>query len=90
VDPSAGKQHYVFVDLINNLGPINTTGLLLRILLICQKVKPFLDRRFSLLFNHYETASSDAVDWLVKVLENVNIALSLNFGTLDLSHLGSR
>lgn len=90
VDPSAGKQHYVFVDLINNLGPINTTGLLLRILLICQKVKPFLDRRFSILFNHYETASSDAVDWLVKVLENVNIALSLNFGTLDLSHLGSR
>jgi hypothetical protein len=90
VDPNAGKQHYVFVDLINNLGPINTTGLLLRILLICQKVKPFLDRRFSLLFNHYETASSDAVDWLVKVLENVNIALSLNFGTLDLSHVGSR
>lgn len=90
VDPSAGKQHYVFVDLINNLGPINTTGLLLRILLICQKVKPFLDRRFSILFNHYETASSDAVDWLVKVLENVNIALSLNFGTLDLSHVGAR
>lgn len=90
VDPSAGKQHYVFVDLINNLGPINTTGLLLRILLICQKVKPFLDRRFSLLFNHYETASSETVDWLVKVLENVNIALSINLGTLDLSHLGSR
>lgn len=90
VDPSAGKQHYVFIDLINNLGPIDTTGLLLRILLICQKVKPFLDRRFSILFNHYEMASSDAVDWLVKVLENVNIALSLNFGTLDLSHVGAR
>lgn len=90
VDPNAGKQHYVFIDLINNLGPINTTGLLLRILLICQKVRPFLDRRFSILFNHYETASSEAVDWLVKVLENVNIALSINFGTLDLSHLGSR
>ncbi len=90
VDPSVGKQHYVFIDLINNLGPINTTGLLLRVLLVCQKVKPFLDRRFSILFNHYETASSDAVDWLVKVLENVNIALSLNLGTLDLSHLGSR
>lgn len=90
VDPSAGKQHYVFLDLINNVGPLNTTGMLLRILLICQKVKPFLDRRFSMLFNHYETASSDAVDWLVKVLENVNIAMSLNFGTLDLSHLGAR
>jgi hypothetical protein len=89
VDPSAGRQHYIFLDLINNLGPIHTTGLLLRILLICQKVKPFLERRFSILFNHYETASSDTVAWLVNVLENINIALSLNFGTLDLSHTGS-
>jgi hypothetical protein len=90
VDPAAGRQHYVFLDLINNVGPLHTTGLLLRILLICQKVRPFLDRRFSILFNHYETASSEAVDWLVKVLENINIALSLNFGTLDLSHAGAR
>lgn len=90
VDPGPGRQHYVFLDLINNLGPIHTTGLLLRILLICQKVRPFLDRRFSILFNHYEMTSSDAVDWLVKVLENVNIALSLNFGSLDVSHLGAR
>ncbi|TVP67335.1 MAG: hypothetical protein EA342_09110 [Leptolyngbya sp. LCM1.Bin17] len=90
VDPSAGRQHYVFLDLINNLGPLHTTGLLLRILLICQKVRPFLERRFSILFNHYETASSDTVAWLVHVLENINIALSLNFGTLDLSHTGRR
>ncbi len=87
IDPAAGRQHYVFLDLINNLGPVHTTGLLLRILLICQKVRPFLERRFSILFNHYETASSEAVDWLIKVLENINIALSLNFGTLDLSHV---
>ncbi len=90
VDPSAGRQHYVFLDLINNLGPLHTTGLLLRILLICQKVRPFLERRFSILFNHYETASSNTVAWLVSVLENINIALSLNFGTLDLSHTGRR
>jgi hypothetical protein len=87
IDPAAGRQHYIFLDLINNLGPVHTTGLLLRVLLICHKVRPFLERRFSILFNHYETASSEAVDWLVKVLENINIALSLNFGTLDLSHV---
>jgi hypothetical protein len=86
VDPSTGRQHFVFIDLINNLGPVNTTGLLLRILLICHKVKPFLERRFSILFNHYETVSSDTVSWLVQVLENINIALSLNFGNVDLSH----
>ncbi|WP_017299182.1 hypothetical protein [Nodosilinea nodulosa] len=90
VDPSAGRQHYVFLDLINNLGPVHTTGLLLRILLICQKVRPFLERRFSILFNHYETASSDTVAWLVNMFENINIALSLNFGTVDLSHTKAR
>ncbi|MFQ4137624.1 hypothetical protein PGN35_015005 [Nodosilinea sp. PGN35] len=90
VDPSAGRQHYMFLDLINNLGPVHTTGLLLRILLICHKVKPFLERRFSLLFNHYETASSETVAWLVNMFENINIALSLNFGSVDLSHAGAR
>lgn len=90
VDPSAGRQHYVFLDLINNLGPVHTTGLLLRILLICQKVRPFLERRFSLLFNHYETASSETVAWLITMFENINIALSLNFGSVDLSHAGAR
>lgn len=90
VDPTAGRQHYVFLDLINNLGPVQTTGLLLRILLICQKVKPFLERRFSILFNHYETASSETVAWLVNMFENINIALSLNFGSIDLSHTSSR
>ncbi len=90
VDPSAGRQHYMFLDLINNLGPVHTTGLLLRILLICHKVRPFLERRFSLLFNHYETASSETVAWLVNMFENINIALSLNFGSVDLSHAGAR
>ncbi|MEM8807255.1 MAG: hypothetical protein AAGF01_14625 [Cyanobacteria bacterium P01_G01_bin.38] len=87
VDASTGRQHFVFVDLINNLGPLATTGVLLKILLLCRKVKPYLERRFSILFDHYESATQDTVNWLVRVLENLNIALSLNFGTLDLSYL---
>lgn len=90
VDSANGGQHFVFVDLINNLGPLWTTGLLLRIVLICRKIRPYLDRRFSILFNHYEAATRDTVSWLVNVLETLNIALSLNFGTLDLSHVMSR
>lgn len=86
VDSAKSTQHFVFVDLINNLGPVWTIGLLLRILLICRKVRPYLERRFSILFNHYEAANRDTVGWLVTVLENLNIALSLNFGNLDLSH----
>ena len=86
VDPSGAHSHFVFIDLINNLGATLTTGLLLRILLLCRKVKPYLERRLSTLFNHYELAKQDSVGWLVKILETLNLALSLTFGHLDISH----
>jgi hypothetical protein len=87
VDSPRQPRHFVFIDLITNLGPIVTTGLLLKIVLICRKVKAYLERRLSILFNHYESSEQASVRWLVKMLENVNIALSLHFGTLDLSFL---
>ncbi|MEA5463552.1 hypothetical protein [Leptothoe sp. PORK10 BA2] len=86
VDPTGAHSHFVFIDLINNLGATLTTGLLLRILLLCRKVKPYLERRLSTLFSHYELAKQDSVAWLVKILETLNLALSLNFGHLDISH----
>jgi hypothetical protein len=87
VDSLRNPQHFVFLDLISNLGPTLTTGLLMKLVLLCKKVKPYLERRFSILFGHYEVATRDSVGWLVNVLENLNIALSLNFGSLDVSHL---
>ncbi|MEM9265499.1 MAG: hypothetical protein AAGA46_08240 [Cyanobacteria bacterium P01_F01_bin.13] len=86
VDPAGSHSHFVFIDLINNLGATLTTGLLLRILLLCRKVKPYLERRLSTLFSHYESAKQDSVGWLVKILETLNLALSLTFGHLDISH----
>ncbi len=86
VDPAGAHSHFVFIDLINNLGATLTTGLLLRILLLCRKVKPYLERRLSTLFSHYELAKQDSVGWLVKMLETLNLALSLTFGHLDISH----
>lgn len=80
-------QHFVFIDLIANLGPTFTTGLLLKIVLICRKVKPYLEKRFSILFNHYESSSRDAVLWFVQMMENLHIALSTNFSTVDLSFI---
>lgn len=80
-------DHVTFVDLINNLGATLTTGLLLKLLLICSKVKPHLEKRLSVLFNHYEKATQDSVGWLVEVLENLNIAFSTNFGNANLSFL---
>ncbi|NET31987.1 MAG: hypothetical protein F6K19_08285 [Cyanothece sp. SIO1E1] len=87
VESSQNPEHFVFVDLINNLGPILTTGLLLKIVLLCRKVKPYLERRFSILFGHYESYQSDAVHWLVQTLETLNLAFSTNFGAMDLSFI---
>lgn len=81
-------NHFLFIDLITNIGPTVTTGILLKVVLICRKVKPYLERRFSILFNHYETCTHDAVLWLVQALENLNVALVTNFGAVDLSFVG--
>jgi hypothetical protein len=87
VDSPRQPTHFVFLDLINNLGPLLTTGVLLKVVLLCRKVKPYLERRCSILFSHYETATRDSVGWLVNMLETLNIAFSMNFGKLDVSHL---
>ncbi|MEG4803118.1 AAA-like domain-containing protein [Microcoleus sp. ARI1-B5] len=85
VENSQHPSHYVFYDLVYNLGPSRTMGLLLKIVLLSGKVKPELEKRFSILFNHYEGKASDEIMWFVKSLENFNVALVVNFGKTDLS-----
>ncbi len=87
VESPARPNHFVFIDLISNLGPTQTTGLLLKIVLICGKVKPYLEKRLAILFGHYEFCTREGVVWLVKALENLNLALSTNFGKVDVSFL---
>jgi hypothetical protein len=87
VESPQRPNHFTFVDLITNLGATLTTGLLLKIVLLCRKVKPYLEKRFSILFNHYESSTRDGVPWLVTSLENLNIAFSVHFGSADLSCL---
>lgn len=87
VDSPQRPNHYVFLDMMSNMGPTRTIGLLLKIVLICGKVKPYLEKRFSILFNHYESFTQETVPWLIKSLENLHVALSLNFGKVDLSFL---
>lgn len=77
-------DHFIFLDLISNVGATNTVGLLLKIVLLCGKIKPYLEKRFSILFKHYESYTRDGVKWLVESLENLNIALSTNFGAMSL------
>ncbi len=87
VEGNKNPNHYVFIDLISNIGVKKTIGVLLKIVLFCSKVKPYLEKRFSILFNHYEAVSREGVPWLVKTLENMQVALSVHFGRVDLSSL---
>ena len=85
VENSQRPQHFVFIDMMTNLGAAATTGILLKIVLICRKVRPYMEKRFTILFNHYESYSREAVQWLIQSLENLNIAFSIHFGAADLS-----
>lgn len=85
VEASQRPHHFVFIDLMTNIGAAATTGLLLKVVLICRKVRPYMEKRFTILFNHYESYSREAVQWLIQSLENLNIAFSIHFGSADLS-----
>jgi hypothetical protein len=78
-------NHFTFIDLLNNLGTTPTVGLLLKLVLVCKKVKPYLEKRFAILFRHYENHARSNVGWLVNCLENLNIAWSAHFGSTDFS-----
>ncbi|WP_103123320.1 hypothetical protein [Nostoc cycadae] len=86
VESHLSIQHFNFIDLITNQGTIVTTGLLLKILLICPKVKSYLEKRLTTLFHHYECSNTSDINWLVQVLEQVNIAMILYFGNIDISY----
>lgn len=87
VDSPQNPSHLVFMDMISNMGTTKTIGLLLKLVLVCSKVKPYLEKRFSILFNHYESFTRQGASWLVRSLEKVNVAFSVNFGNLDMSFL---
>jgi hypothetical protein len=86
LDPAQPLNHYIFMDLVTNIGATDTVGLLLKLLLICPKIRPSLEKRLSLLVDHYESLSMSRVPWLVKVLENFQIASIAHFGKADLSY----
>jgi hypothetical protein len=87
VESHQRPNHYVLVDLLSNVGPVLVIALLLKIVLVCRKVRPYLEKRFSILFNHYDAHNRDAVQWLITSLENMNVAFSANFGAADFSFL---
>ncbi len=87
VESMQKPQHFILINLLSNMGTTSTIGLLLKIVLVCYRVKPYLEKRFAILFNHYESSTREVVMWLVKALENMQVALSTNFGRVDLSFI---
>lgn len=85
VDSKGDISHERYLDLVNHLGEVKTIGLLLKLVLLCRKVKPYLEQRFSILFSHYEMVAEDQAPWLVKSLENLQVAFSVHFGQADFS-----
>jgi hypothetical protein len=85
VDGKSDSSHERYLDLITYLGEVRTIGLLLKLVLLCRKVKPYLEQRFSILFSHYEAVAEDQAPWLVKSLENLQVAFSVHFGQADFS-----
>ncbi|HBB34932.1 MAG TPA: hypothetical protein DDZ80_26920 [Cyanobacteria bacterium UBA8803] len=71
-------EHVYFIDLIANNGSLRTTGLLLKIALLSRQAEPHLEKRFSILFKHYESQTIDNILWFVESLENLNVALMAN------------
>lgn len=84
VESFAHRNHYVFLDLVQNMGPLGAITLLLKIALLSQGVKPELEKRFAILFNHYENDSINSISWLIKSMENLNVGLIANFHHLEL------
>lgn len=90
VEKPQQPEHLFFIDLISNIGSLHTVGLLLKIVLLSHQAQPYLEKRFSLLFNHYESQAVDEILWFVESLESLNIALITNFGAVDLSYITKR
>lgn len=80
-------KHWIFMDLINNVGSTSTISLILKVVLICKKIKPYLEKRFALLFNHYESQKQSSVQWLVHCFEKLNLAWCSQFGKFDYSYV---
>lgn len=87
VDNSKQHQHFVLIDLLSNLGVLSTVGMFLKVILLCRAVKPHLDKRLSILCDHYWNHDYEDIQWLIQILEYWNIALSTNLGSADMSYV---
>jgi hypothetical protein len=87
IESRRSPKHFIFMDLVSNIGTTKTVGLLLKIVLLGDSAKSTLERRLSLLFSHYENHQQGTVGWLVRCLEKFQLAFTSHFGRKDFSYL---
>ena len=85
VDNVSQLNHHFLVEMVTQIGAIKVSSLLLKIVLICEKAKPYLEQRLGILFSHYDNTEDSRVSWLIEFLETMQLALSIHFGKVDLS-----
>jgi hypothetical protein len=82
VDNAKNLNHDVLIDTVNQLSPFFVAELLLRILLLCPQSRVHLDKRLAIVFIHYAKAEQHETNWLIQLLEYLNIAYCTNLGSV--------
>lgn len=85
IETKSSPDHQKFADLIVNLGTVQVIKILIKIVLICPESKSDLERKISLIVNHYQLQKIQDMPWVIKVLEHLLIAFSIYYGNIDVS-----
>lgn len=86
VEGSHNLEHKRLVNLVHSLNPFTIAELCLRILLLCPRSQCHLDKRLALLFQHYAQQPQTEINWLIQLLEYMNLAYATQFGQVRLPH----
>jgi hypothetical protein len=86
VEGGHNLDHSRLLHLAHSSNPFTIAELCLRILLLCPKSQCHLDKRLALLFQHYSAQAPAEVNWLIQLLEYMNLAYATQFGQVKLPH----
>lgn len=85
VDNPKHLQHLNLVNFTGNIGTPATISLFLKMILFCQNLKQDLEKKFAILFQHYEDCTNEIAGWFIDCLEHLNVALAIHFPAYSLS-----
>lgn len=73
------KDYRTLIDLEGNVPTVMLVGLLLRILFVCRSTFDWLEKKLASLFDTFMWETKQQTDWLIWILEYVNVAICLNY-----------